>query len=68
MVRWDQQATFLTDGDSYTEGLTTGATPRSAQQTLAGYYDRPFSTTVAAGSTAIGPYQRSLCNKCHGKD
>jgi predicted CXXCH cytochrome family protein len=64
MVRWDQQATFLTNGTGFTEGITTGATPRSTQQTTAGYYDRP----ATVGATALGPYQRSLCNKCHGKD
>jgi predicted CXXCH cytochrome family protein len=60
MVRWDQNATFLTDGAGYTTGLTT----RPNADTVAGYYDRP----VGAGGTAIGLYQRSLCNKCHGKD
>jgi hypothetical protein len=60
MVRWDQQATFLTDGTNFTAGLTN----RSLAQTQAGYYDRGVGT----GGTAIGYYQRSLCNKCHGKD
>lgn len=60
MVRWDQNATFLTDGTTY----TTGVTDRTVAQTQAGYYDRPVGT----GGTAIGVYQRSLCNKCHGKD
>ncbi|WP_242393497.1 cytochrome C [Anaeromyxobacter oryzisoli] len=72
MVRWDQNATFLTDGVNYTNGATGSATvvttgtagARTLQQTQAGYYDRP----VGAGTTAIGTYQRSLCNKCHGKD
>jgi predicted CXXCH cytochrome family protein len=61
MVRWDQNATFLTDGANY----TAGATNRTAAQTAAGYYDRPVGP---GGGTAIGVYQRSLCNKCHGKD
>jgi hypothetical protein len=26
------------------------------------------SLAGANGSTILGPYQRSLCNKCHGKD
>jgi hypothetical protein len=64
MVRWDQNATFLTDsGTGFTDGLNT----RPAGLTAAGYYDR----TVAAsgnGSTIMGPFQRSMCNKCHGKD
>jgi len=60
MVRWDQMATFLTDGTAFTPGVTS----RSAAQTTAGYYDR----TVGAGAGQIGVYQRSLCNKCHGKD
>jgi predicted CXXCH cytochrome family protein len=60
MVRWDQNATFLTDASAYTPGLTN----RTAAQTAAGYYDR----TVGQGGTSLGSYQRSLCNKCHGKD
>jgi hypothetical protein len=60
MVRWDQQATFVSDGTQ----LLPGVTSRSAAQTTAGYYDR----TVGVGGTSIGAYQRSLCNKCHGKD
>jgi len=69
MVRWDQQATFLTDGTNYTNGAT-GSTSggagiaRDLTATRAGYYDRPVGT----GTTAIGLYQRSMCNKCHGKD
>jgi predicted CXXCH cytochrome family protein len=60
MVRWDQNATFLTNGTAYTPGVTN----RTVAQTAAGYYDRP----VGVGATAIGAYQRSMCNKCHGKD
>jgi predicted CXXCH cytochrome family protein len=60
MVRWDQNATFLTSGAAYTSGVTN----RTADMTEAGYYDR----TVGATGTSIGAYQRSLCNKCHGKD
>ena len=58
MVRWDQNATFLTDGSAFTSGLTAG--DRDAAQTQAGYYGRT--------AAQIGLYQRSLCNKCHGKD
>jgi hypothetical protein len=31
---------------------------------VAAYYGR----TVGNAGTNIGPFQRSLCNKCHGKD
>jgi predicted CXXCH cytochrome family protein len=64
MVRWDQNATFLTNGQTGVNGFTGGLTTRSAAVTSAGYYDR----LVGTGATAIGVYQRSLCNKCHGKD
>lgn len=64
MVRWDQNATFLTNGTTGVNGFTGGLTTRSAAVTSAGYYDR----VVGTGGTAIGQYQRSLCNKCHGKD
>jgi predicted CXXCH cytochrome family protein len=60
MVRWDQNATFLTDGASFTAGVSN----RSTAQTAAGYYDRGVGT----GAGQIGYYQRSMCNKCHGKD
>lgn len=62
MVRWDQNATFLTGATGYTTNV--GGTDRTAAITAAGYYDRPVGT----GGTAIGTYQRSLCNKCHAKD
>jgi hypothetical protein len=64
MVRWDQNATFLTNGTTGDNGFTGGLTLRTAAQTKAGYYDR----TVGTGGTTLGVYQRSLCNKCHGKD
>jgi hypothetical protein len=66
MVRWDQNATFLTDGSAFTGGLYT----RPGTTTAGGYYDRTVSNSLAGanGSTILGPYQRSLCNKCHGKD
>jgi predicted CXXCH cytochrome family protein len=64
MVRWDQNATFTTDsGSNFTGGLTA----RTSAQTQAGYYDRTVSAS-GNGSTIIGPFQRSFCNKCHGKD
>jgi predicted CXXCH cytochrome family protein len=73
MVRWDQQATFLTDGTNFTTGATGSTTsafagsPRTLAQTQAGYYDRTVGV-AAKGSSTIGYYQRSMCNKCHGKD
>jgi predicted CXXCH cytochrome family protein len=63
MVRWDQNATFLTDGTDYTPGLNTD---RTTAQTQAGYYDRGVDANPTG--TELGVYQRSLCNKCHGKD
>ena len=64
MVRWDQNATFTTDsGSNFTGGLTA----RTSAQTAAGYYDRTVAGT-GNGSTVMGPFQRSFCNKCHGKD
>ena len=33
---------------------------QSAAETQQAYYGRP--------ATKFGPYQRSLCNKCHAKD
>jgi hypothetical protein len=72
MVRWDQMATFLTDGTgdaTSAQGFMSGVTTRTAAQTQAGYYDRTVSSGApATGTTQFGSYQRSLCNKCHGKD
>jgi hypothetical protein len=65
MVRWDQNATFLTDGATFTAGLTN----RASTDTQAGYYGRTVSGALAGtNGSALGLYQRSLCNKCHGKD
>jgi hypothetical protein len=64
MVRWDQNATFLTNSGT---GFTDGLNVRPAGVTQAGYYDRTV-TALGNGSTVLGPFQRSLCNKCHGKD
>jgi hypothetical protein len=68
MVRWDQNATFLTDSSQFTSGLTT----RGWQATQAGVYDRTVGPATGAGAangtTILGYYQRSFCNKCHGKD
>lgn len=59
MVRWDQNATFLTNATAF---APTGT--RDAAQTRYGYYLR----NVGPAANEIGAYQRSLCNKCHGKD
>jgi predicted CXXCH cytochrome family protein len=67
MVRWDQNATFLTNGATGQAGFTSGVTTRTADVTQAGYYGRGVSAAPANG-TSLGFYQRSLCNKCHGKD
>jgi predicted CXXCH cytochrome family protein len=64
MVRWDQNATFLTDGADFVGGLTN----RTAAVTSAGYYDRTVGAAAGSNGTVLGTYQRSLCNKCHGKD
>jgi predicted CXXCH cytochrome family protein len=71
MVRWDQNATFLTNGVAGVNGFEAGLTNRVATETAAGYYGRlpGVASAVSPGNgTVMGPYQRSLCNKCHGKD
>jgi hypothetical protein len=55
MLRWDGNATFITGAAQY-----AGVGSRTAAQATAGYYDRT--------AAQLGSYQRSLCNKCHGKD
>jgi hypothetical protein len=67
MVRWDQNATFLTDGsNNFTNGITTD---RGTTATAAGYYGRNVvANATGTNGVSFGPYQRSLCNKCHGKD
>jgi predicted CXXCH cytochrome family protein len=66
MVRWDQNATFLTGSNAIAEGIVA----RTGPYLTAGYYGRGVATTPGTWSngTTLGPYQRSLCNKCHGKD
>jgi hypothetical protein len=64
MVRWDQNATFLSDGTTFTGGVTD----RTAAVTAAGYYDRGVVVGGSTDGTDLGTYQRSMCNKCHGKD
>lgn len=68
MTRWNNSGEFLTlggvwpgtdapageaQGGQYSRGQTQA-------QVTAAYYGRP--------ATAFATYQRSLCNKCHGKD
>ena len=66
MVRWDQNATFLTDAGAFTNGITTD---RGTTATAAGYYGRAVvANATGSEGKSFGPYQRSLCNKCHGKD
>ncbi|MEI6226717.1 MAG: cytochrome C [Deltaproteobacteria bacterium] len=56
MTRWNVDDTFITNGTSgYVDTQGRGTTLLTA-----GYYGR------AAGE--FGSFQRSLCNKCHGKD
>jgi hypothetical protein len=64
MTRWNTQSTFLVYNERY-PGLDNGAPAPYAQgrteaETRKTFYDRPASQ-YASG-------QRSLCNKCHGRD
>lgn len=63
MVRWDQNATFLADGTKL-----VSSEGRTNLELTAGYYGRAVGAVTASGDGTIGPYQRSLCNKCHSKD
>lgn len=55
MVRWNPDDTFLTNATQFVDTQTRGT-----QTLTAGYYGRQPSD--------LGAFQRSLCNKCHGKD
>jgi hypothetical protein len=55
-TRWDFSTTFLRD--SHPRAGDVGATAGDAVNS---YYGRNLASQ-------FGPYQRSLCNKCHGKD
>jgi len=55
MVRWNPDDTFLTNATQFVD--TQG---RGVDGLTAGYYGRQPSD--------LGAFQRSLCNKCHGKD
>ena len=54
MTRWNVDDTFITNGSAFVDTQGRGALLQAA------YYGR------AAGN--FGAFQRSLCNKCHGKD
>jgi hypothetical protein len=60
ITRWDNNAstTFLSNA------TTLNASGLDATTTIVAYYGR----AVGGAGTNIGPFQRSLCNKCHGKD
>ena len=57
MVRWNPDDTFITNASTTTFVDTQG---RGSPPCSAGYYGRTPAD--------FGVYQRSLCNKCHGKD
>jgi hypothetical protein len=57
MIRWNVDDTFITNSDP-ANFVNTQARTQPALK--AGYYGRAPSD--------FGVYQRSLCNKCHGKD
>jgi len=66
MTRWDMSTSFITSAGAYQQGhgadykYTTTAT---ASQTATAY-----NNVVLGSAGALANTQRSLCNKCHGKD
>jgi hypothetical protein len=58
MVRWNPDDTFLTNASQFTD--TQGREALAVGTLKAGYYGR--------NPVDLGSFQRSLCNKCHGKD
>jgi hypothetical protein len=56
-VRWNNDDTFITNSDTVNFVDTQGRTNTGL---VAGYYGR--------SPADFGVYQRSMCNKCHGKD
>jgi predicted CXXCH cytochrome family protein len=58
MIRWNMDDTFITNATSLVD--TQGRGGANAAVLRAGYYGR--------GVAELGQYQRSMCNKCHGKD
>jgi hypothetical protein len=57
LVRWNIDDTFITNSDTVNFVDTQGRTNTGL---VAGYYGRTPAD--------FGIYQRSMCNKCHGKD
>jgi hypothetical protein len=57
MLRWDHKATFIVNSTGAYAGKVGIDTP---ERMTAAYYNKPAAD--------FGPYQRSLCNKCHAKD
>jgi hypothetical protein len=71
-LRWDTTGSFITAATGWPDvtGIThgdNGSQYMTAAQVQAAYYDRAFSTTPN-GQISFGPFQRSLCNKCHAQD
>jgi hypothetical protein len=64
ITRWENTAAYKV-GTFLANDTTFALSPNMVQtQMVAAYYGR----TVGTSGTNIGPFQRSLCNKCHGKD
>ena len=59
MLRWNMDDTFITNS-SATQFVDTATPARGNAVLQRGYYGRLPSD--------FGMYQRSMCNKCHGKD
>ena len=61
ITRWDNNShsTMISNATALVNGAGL-----DAPTTVVAYYGR----AVGANGTNIGPFQRSLCNKCHGKD
>jgi hypothetical protein len=63
MLRWNGDDTFITNSSAFADTGNTGGTvlaPRGQVALRAAYNGRTAAD--------LGAYQRSLCNKCHGKD
>ncbi len=67
-LRWDYLDQYVTN----TNGTWYAGQGLSATTVAAAYYDRGVTASLTAvtgqGTTTFGPYQRSLCNKCHAQD
>jgi hypothetical protein len=64
IARWDNADTFIT-GDT---ALVSPASMVSSNQATVAYYLRPVASADPSANYGFGPFQRSLCNKCHAKD